>query len=303
MFIVGEMRDHGMALEIEKDLLSVNIDLAIDYSEKNDSYILSVHEEAALSKAIELFRLRMGFKKPLEIEQEWVKIKSVPRGNTTFFILILCIVIYVMKMLPMGKNLYDLFFISKPESTLFYEILRGQIWRLVTPIFLHMTFFHILFNMMWFKDLGYVLEFKFQKNFLLFFILLSGVFSNILQYMVSGPSFGGMSGVLYAMLGFLWVYGKCESSFEYRLPKRDLMIMIGWLFLCLTNLLGPVANTAHIGGLFAGMLFALIKSPAEWGRLKIKLLLLSVILFISVIGIEGLKLSMNNSQFYFLMWF
>ena len=35
-----------------------------------------------------------------------------------------------------------------------YDVLRGQIWRLITPIFIHFDVMHILFNMWMLRDLG-----------------------------------------------------------------------------------------------------------------------------------------------------
>jgi GlpG protein len=110
-----------------------------------------------------------------------------------------------------------------------------------------------------------------------------------------------MSGVLYAMLGFVWVYKKIETQFDYPLPSRDIKIMIGWLFLCLTGFLGPIANTAHAGGLFVGMLFALFKSPLRpWGKKHFKYFSWALVFLAFTIGVEGLKLS---GRYFILLWF
>lgn len=299
MFVVGELRDKKMLDQMRDELFAMGISAQTHYSEKDDIYFLTVEEQSELPKAQEYYRVKLGFQKPVEIDEEWVKIKTLPRGPITYAILIVCVVLFGLSYSDMGKRLYDLLFMGAPETGFLYEIKHGQIWRLFTPILIHLSILHILFNMLWFKDMGYLIEHKFGKNDLLILILVSGGISNSFQYCVSGPQFGGMSGVLYAMLGFIWVYKKIHTEMEYSLPPRDITIMIGWLLLCLTGFLGPIANTAHAGGLFVGMLFALFKAPEKWGKAHFKYFSLAFIFLAFTIGIEGLKL---GGRYYILLW-
>lgn len=137
------------------------------------------------------------------------------------------------------------------------EILSGQIWRLLTPIFLHFMVIHILFNMMWLWDLGGNVERIQSSGFLLFFVISIGILSNIIQYLSSGPAFGGMSGVVYGLLGYTWIRSLKKSS-GYQLPKSVIMLMIGWLLLGYTGLIGPIGNAAHLSGLILGMLYGFV---------------------------------------------
>ncbi|MBY0416049.1 MAG: hypothetical protein K2Q18_17895, partial [Bdellovibrionales bacterium] len=68
---------------------------------------------------------------------------------------------------------------------------------------------------------------------------------------------------------------------------------------CLTGFLGPIANGAHAGGLFVGMLFATFKAPEKWGRLHYKYFFLAIIFLAFTIGVEGLKL---GGRYYILLW-
>lgn len=299
MIVVGELRDKKMIDEMRDELFSMGISAETHYDEKNDIHFLTIENQADLPKAQDYYRVRLGFRKPIEVDEEWAKIKTLPRGETTFFILVACVVLYGLSYLEMGKRLVDILFMGSPESGFLYEILHGQVWRLITPIFIHLSILHILFNMMWFKDLGYIIEYKFGKKDLLTLIGISGITSNLLQYFVSGPMFGGMSGVLYAMLGFVWVYKKLHNDFDYSLPARDITIMIGWLLLCLTGLLGPIANSAHAGGLFVGMLYAVYKAPEKRSKLHFKYFSLAFIFLAFTIGVEGLKL---GGRYFILLW-
>ncbi len=298
MQIVGELRDKRMVVEIIAGLSQIGITANSHYVSEGDIYIITVDNAEHLGLAQDFFRVKLGFKKPIEVDQQWVKIKTLPRGEMTFAMLVTCIGIYLLSFSNMGVPLYDTLFLGKTDSSLFYEVGRGQFWRLITPIFLHMSFLHILFNMLWFKDLGYLIEFNFKKNFLLLFVLLTGLFSNICQYLVSGPQFGGMSGVLYAMLGFIWVYKKLHVDFEYAIPKFDIGMMIGWYFMCLTGVLGPIANTAHGAGLVAGMLCA-VGMQFRLDRERLKYLSLALFFLIFTLGVEGYKL---QGRYYLLLW-
>src|SRR5205814_9740200 len=88
------------------------------------------------------------------------------------------------------------------------EIKNGQLWRLITPIFVHGGFLHLLFNMWWMRDLGFMIEQRKGSLRLALMVLLVAIPSNIAQYMTAGPWFGGMSGVVYGLFGYIWMKGK-----------------------------------------------------------------------------------------------
>lgn len=138
------------------------------------------------------------------------------------------------------------------------EITSGQVWRLVTPIIIHFGFLHILFNMLWLKDLGSQIENRFSSRYLGFFILFCASLSNVSQYIVSGPSFGGMSGVVYGLFGFIWIRSRYDPISGFHLDRIVVIMLIGWFFLCLSGLIGGIANTAHGVGLVFGMAWGYI---------------------------------------------
>ena len=138
------------------------------------------------------------------------------------------------------------------------EITSGQVWRLVTPIIIHFGFIHILFNMLWLKDLGSQIENRFSSRYLAFFILFCASLSNVSQYIVSGPSFGGMSGVVYGLFGFIWIRSRYDPISGFYLDRIVVIMLIGWFFLCLSGLIGGIANTAHGVGLIFGMVWGYI---------------------------------------------
>ncbi len=140
-----------------------------------------------------------------------------------------------------------------------YQIVgRGQVWRLITPILLHFGLMHILFNMYMLYILGGLLEGRLGLSYMLAFLIITAVFSNLGQYIISGPHFGGMSGVNYGLFGYLWIRGKNDHGFGIQLDQSTITVLMVWFVLCFTGLLGPIANAAHTLGLMTG---------AAWGWL------------------------------------
>jgi len=165
-----------------------------------------------------------------------------------------------------GSALSELL-IATPGTAPFAEIRAGEIWRLVTPIFVHFGLLHILFNMMWLWDLGRALERLKGPSFLLVFVLLVGIAGNVMQYAITeSPSFGGMSGVVYGLLGYIWMQGRYNPAFGIALHRSTVAMMLVWYVLCWTGLLGPIANWAHTGGLLLGVLWGFIDRGPARGR-------------------------------------
>ena len=144
------------------------------------------------------------------------------------------------------------------------RVIPWEMWRLVTPIFLHFSVMHIVFNMMSLSSVGRMLEGRFGSLWLAVFVLITGVGSNLAQYFMTGPNFGGMSGVVYALFGFAWIRGWCDPSAGFRLGANSVFIMLLWLVLCFQGSLGSVANYAHLGGLLLGAAWGAL--PLVWRR-------------------------------------
>lgn len=135
----------------------------------------------------------------------------------------------------------------------------GQLWRLITPVFLHFGLLHITFNALWCWELGRRIEQTLGSLNLLGLFLVIAAVSNSAQQAVSGPVlFGGLSGVVYGWLGFAWTAGRINPQWRGLTPSTGIMLfMVGWLLICIVgvvDVLGfSVANAAHVGGLLSGV--------------------------------------------------
>ncbi len=132
------------------------------------------------------------------------------------------------------------------------EVREGQVWRLITPIFMHANPWHLLFNMYWMFQLGTMIERTIGSLRYVLIILITAFASNLLQFAMQGPYFLGMSGVVYGLFGYAWIRGRLDPTCGLWLRPDLAFIMLAWFALCLTGIVGNVANWAHGGGLAAG---------------------------------------------------
>jgi GlpG protein len=167
-------------------------------------------------------------------------------------------------------NINRLFFSA--DGT-FQPILNGEIWRLITPIFLHFNLMHILFNMIMTYQLG--LEIERLRGSLKFIgmVIVIAALSNAGQFWFNGrslhgqwfgnPLFGGMSGVDYGLFGYIWIKGRLDPDSGFDLPQQTVTTMLVWYVLCVLNVIPNVANWCHGIGMVTGVAIAAIGTWAQ----------------------------------------
>lgn len=149
------------------------------------------------------------------------------------------------------------------------EVRHGELWRLFTPMLLHLSVLHIVFNTIAIWILGSLIERAWSPLRLVWLVLIIAPIAHIVQFYVGGPQFGGISGVVYGLFGYLWINSTFSPNARVMMHPAVVMQMLIWLFLGLAGLLGPIANGAHFGGLLAGMLLAGI--GILWQRSRLQL--------------------------------
>ena len=154
--------------------------------------------------------------------------------------------------------------ISGSDWTVWDDLRAGELWRLFTPILLHFHPFHLLFNAFWLRDLGVPSERFLGSAQYIAFLLWSALLSNLAQLVLGlSPNFGGLSGVVYALMGFLWARSYFDRSSGLRVPTGWVIFFVGWMVVGFTGLLdgllgGSIANYTHLGGFAAGVIYGYI---------------------------------------------
>ena len=263
----------------------------------NDPKYSNVHAQAQAKLREERARRESARKNVVEMRGQWKQ----PGGGISFrqtplTLLLIGLTIYVgyltqvssRQIYPAHEYLNFCRIVIDPENHQFsvpldadgqldglQQIRQGQLWRLVTPIFIHYGWPHLIFNMLWLFSLGGRIERKYGAWRLALLVLTIAIFSNVCQYFWEGsPRFGGMSGVNYGLFGFLWIKSLFFPNLGLELNSQTVFVMFFWLVLCMASDMPPfdqmldgigkVANTAHVVGLAAGM--AISAAPLLWRK-------------------------------------
>ena len=149
----------------------------------------------------------------------------------------------------------DYYFVALAES-----LGAGEWWRLLTPMFIHFSWLHIVFNLLWVWEIGRRIEVVNSTLMLLGVVVITSVASNVTQYLMAGPGlFGGMSGVVFGLLGHSLIWSRLVPSRNMGVASGIYIFMLVYLAVGFTGAidllgLGKLANGAHLGGLLAGLI-------------------------------------------------
>ncbi len=141
-------------------------------------------------------------------------------------------------------------------------IAAGQVWRLITPIFIHAGVIHLLVNMYSLYAIGPAVESLFGSPRMLVVFLLSGIAGVILSLALSPYASIGASGAIFGLLGALGAFLFLHRSTLGRWGSVQLrqIIFVAVLNLGL-GLMPGIDNWGHLGGLLAGTALAWFLGP------------------------------------------
>ncbi len=149
----------------------------------------------------------------------------------------------------------------KERSARLEPIKRGELWRLWSSMFIHYGWMHLIFNMATLYRFGGMIELRKNPWVMLVLVAVATPVSSLAEYVwdlqALGPNEialpGGMSGVVYALFGYIWMKSDYEPESHFQISNNTVMFMLAWLVLCMTGFLGSIANAAHLSGLIYGM--------------------------------------------------
>jgi len=206
----------------------------------------------------------------LELRHYCQEKQSNLNTNSSYFFII-AIAVLLSFLTNFGfSSLLEPFLFLKSSGSNFYPSFQNTFlssqewWRLITPTFLHFSLTHLIFNCLWIYILGSKIELIDGRGVFLTLFLISGLSSNLGQYFFTGDYlFGGLSGVVYGLLGYCFILDLENRGQRYDLPNTLYIFMFIWLLIGFTGLLkifgfGNVANIAHLVGMIAGFILGLI---------------------------------------------
>ena len=185
----------------------------------------------------------------------------VYRPFVTYSLIGICVVVYLLQWVTQSFLNIDIPAAWGVKDNIL--IMQGQVWRFITPIFLHGSIVHLGFNMYALFALGPTLE-RFYKHWrYLVLFLLGGFAGNVLSFMFTKNPSLGASTAIFGLLGAegVLIYQNREifgATARRALPQ---VVMIAVINLMIGLSIPAIDNWGHIGGLVGGTLFAWFGGP------------------------------------------
>ena len=263
----------ALSVDVEEDLLPLSALLhqrGVPHRifEEGGKQVLEVHSGKLQARQVEaLYQSWRSGDVRIELSKNRAPRVAVARGirwrdaPVTMVLVLLSILGFLLVYLGMPLTwIAQLTFtpVALVDGDLRFMPMDGQYWRLLTPAFLHFGWLHIVFNSLWLWELGTRVERVMGSLNMAGLFCVIALVSNTCQYVFGGPGlFGGMSGVVYGLLGFSWVAPLLQPRWPIQPAPAIMLFMIGWLVICLVGLVevlgfGAIANAAHLGGLVCG---------------------------------------------------
>ena len=137
-----------------------------------------------------------------------------------------------------------------------------QYWRLITPVFIHGSITHILFNMYALFTLGPSLEHYYGHWDFLRFYLICGFAGNVLSHVAATKTISvGASTALFGLVAaqamFLWKNRRILRNYKRALQNIGFVLIVNLML----GLGGGIDNWGHLGGLLGGLLLSYLIGP------------------------------------------
>lgn len=145
-------------------------------------------------------------------------------------------------------------------------VARGQIWRLITPVFLHANLTHLLFNVFFQLRMGFGMEKQFGREKMMLIYFVCGIFGNLMS--ISVDPFKLAVGASTAGFGLIGVWlAEILLSWEILGPARErTIIWIVFMLVSVTTMSTMTPNMdlwGHLGGALGGFLLSIVISDMK----------------------------------------
>lgn len=183
-------------------------------------------------------------------------------GDMSRLITVVCVALYVVALLADPRAMFagrGLLNLLSPNGRVLYVLgMTGgpawdaRWWTVVSAIYLHGSLLHIVFNMLWIRQLGPMVEHVYGTGRFLIIFTVAGVAGFLVSNIFSGAFTIGASGSIFGLLGALIVYGRKSGT---HVMTRQLIVLAAMVF-AFGFMMSAVNNWAHAGGFAGGWLAA-----------------------------------------------
>lgn len=171
-----------------------------------------------------------------------------------------------------------------------FNVVHSEWYRLVTSMFLHYNFEHILMNMLSLYIFGKIVESVLGSWKMLAIYLFAGIFGNFVSLSFNTTMISvGASGAIFGLIGSIFAILYLSKTFDKKVIGQLLIALV--ILIGLSLFMSNINVMAHLGGFVGGLLITLIGYYFNVNRnifwiLLITLLVLFVAMQIRIFSIK-----------------
>lgn len=223
--------------------------------------------------------------------------ESSAKPYATYLFIAINVLLFILASLAGGVNNPNI--LIKYGAKINHLIAAGEYWRLLSSVFLHVDFMHIVFNMYGLYNIGSMVEKIYGSRRYLYIYLYGGIAGSICSFIFSTVPSAGASGAIFGLFGALLYLGQKNPKLFRTSFGINILVVLGF------NIIYGLSNTgidnfAHIGGLIGGYLLAnaIGLKGDKFNTRKIVLLALSIVLIISG-AFYGINKNASTWKYYY----
>lgn len=218
-------------------------------------------------------------------EREFKEVFHFGKIRFTFLLIAINIIIFIL--LESNGDSTNILHLIDWGAKFNQGIADGEWWRIITSMFLHIGFFHLLMNMLALYFLGEITERIYGSKRFLFIYFTAGIFGGIASFATNSAVAAGASGAIFGLFGALLFFGLHYKRLFFQTIGANLLIIIG-INIVFGLTVPQIDNGAHIGGLIGGFLAAQVihlpKKKERFKQIATLILLLTVIITMIIYG-------------------
>ena len=191
-------------------------------------------------------------------------IHAFMRAPVSFALILACLSVALLSLLGTQPQRVAILFYPELDSSGLLPLLASinspvAILRSLSPMLLHFGELHLVFNMMWLWYFGRQLESVQPRWLVVGLILFCSFVGNTAQYLTSGyNNFGGMSGVIYGLVGYTWIVHSFMPRSNLLINNKMFVVFVIALVAMEFLASSLIASAAHLGGLVAGLVTGVV---------------------------------------------
>ena len=267
MIMITSFANPRVAQAFVDYMATQGIILTIQQHEQSDIWLANDSQESRVRAELEQFLANPGDSRYLAASwntghtgsglryQRYPFLATITQkaGPFTMVIMAACVLVFIL-MQAVGDRAVMVWLAWPYKDSLHYEL-----WRYFSHALMHFSILHITFNLLWWWYLGGPVEKRLGSGKLITLTLVSALLSGFVQYKFGGPLFGGLSGVVYALMGYVWLRGERDPESGIYMQRGLMVFAVLWIVIGFFDVLGmSIANAAHISGLMVGLAMALV---------------------------------------------